>query len=85
LQNTKYTNGLPTYEHVHDLQVINGQGDNPEVVKGERFEENDFILFKSIEVEFTCGYITADCYMATIDKAVVMDAPKWSDRCSFDL
>jgi len=51
----------------------------------ERFEEKDFILFKSIEVEFTCGYITADCYMATIDKAVVMDAPKWSDRCSFDL
>ena len=27
----------------------------------ERFEENDFILVNSIEVEFPCGYITADC------------------------
>jgi len=44
----------------------------------ERFEESDFILFKSIDVEFTCGYIAADCFMATIDKTVVMDAPIFS-------
>jgi len=67
----------------------------------ERFKEKDCILFKSIDVQFTCGYITADCYIATIDKTVVMDAPyvsfsiscstlkkclaNWRDRCSFDL
>ena len=44
----------------------------------ERFEEKDFILFKSIEVEFTCGYIAADCYIATIEETVVMDAPNFS-------
>ena len=60
------------------------------------------MLFKSIEVvEFTCGYIAADCYIATIDETVVMDAlnfsfsipcstskrclPYWRDRLSFDL
>ena len=67
----------------------------------ERFEEKDFISFKSIEVDFTCGYIAADCYIATIDETVVMDAPNfsfsipcstlkkclpnWRDRLSFDL
>ena len=44
----------------------------------EVFEENDFILFKSVEVEFTCGYIAADCFIATIDETVVMDAPNFS-------
>ena len=44
----------------------------------EFLEENDFIFFKSIEVEFTCGYIAADCYIATIDKTVVIDASNFS-------
>ena len=38
----------------------------------ERFEEKEFSLFKSNEVEFTCGYIAADCYIATIDGTVAM-------------
>jgi len=30
-------NVFPTYEHVHDLQVINGQGDNPEIFKRKEY------------------------------------------------
>ena len=30
-------NVLPTYEHVHDVQVINGQGDNPEIFKRKEY------------------------------------------------
>ena len=67
----------------------------------QRLKENDFILFKSIEIEFTCGYIAAECYIATIYKTVAMDAPNssfsipcstlknflpnWRDRLSCDL
>ena len=67
----------------------------------ERFEETDFISFKSTEVEVTYGYIAADCYIATINETVVLDAPNfsflilcstlkkclpnWRDKFSFDL
>ena len=30
-------NGLPTYEHVNDLHIINIQGDNPEVFTGKEY------------------------------------------------
>ena len=67
----------------------------------ERLEEKDFISFKSVELEFACGYLAADSYMTTIDETVIMDAanfsfsipcstlqeylPNWQDRLSFDL
>ena len=67
----------------------------------EDLEEKDFISFKSVEFEFTCGYLAADNYIATIDNTVVMDIPNsalsipcsvlqkilpnWRDSLSFDL
>ena len=67
----------------------------------ERLEEKDFISFKSVQLEFACGYLAADSYMTTIDETVIMDAanfsfsipcstlqkylPNWQDRLSFDL
>jgi len=57
IRNTQ--NGLPTYEHVHDLQVINGQGDNPEVFKGKEYAistsrgKSTFMLYNGVYVRKT--------------------------------
>jgi len=52
-------NVLPTYEHVHDVQVINGQGDNPEIFKRKEYaisashRKSKFVLYNGIYVRKT--------------------------------
>jgi len=52
-------NGLPTYEHVNKLQVINALGDNPEVFKGKEYAmstscgKSKFVLYNGVYVRNT--------------------------------
>ena len=63
--------------------------------------ETNLLSFKPVDMQFTCGYVAAEHYVATINENVIMDSenyafsiplteiqavlPRWRTMMSFDL
>ena len=79
-------NGLPTYEHVNDLQVVNAQGDNPEVFKGKEYAmstyrgKSKFVLYNGVYVRKTTAlYLVQENTQLSADRLLRVKA-KQSDH-----
>ena len=75
-------NGLPTYEHVNDLQVINAQGDNPEVFKRKEHtmstsrRKSKFVLYNDVYVrKSTALYLVQENTQLSADRLLKAARP----------